>query len=165
MSPVLAFFARCPRTHPECTMVSRLHQPLCPRGFCVSVVRFAVLSALTLGCVSEITTPDAFVPMDVSGSTDVPLAMDAAGCGMSPTLPADSDPWAVDFSSVGPAVTRVVTSGGHRDVYLSGPGGIAAFAVRLHWGGSVAFFGRAGRAGSNTLEANDTGRELQLARY
>ena len=109
---------------------------------------------------------DVRIAMDAVPATDVTLVVDVPS--VCPTLPApaaDIDPWSVDLPSLGVATTRTVTAGGHRDVYLAGPGGVAELAVRLDWGASVVFFGQAGIAASNTLDANDTGRELQLALY
>ncbi|MBK6531133.1 MAG: hypothetical protein IPF99_16420 [Deltaproteobacteria bacterium] len=87
-------------------------------------------------------------------------------CPTLPAPPPDADPWAsTGLATVGVPTTRMVASGAHRDLYLSGPSGVAEIAVRLDWGGSVVFFGQQGSPASNTIDANDTGRELQVALY
>lgn len=86
-------------------------------------------------------------------------------CGVVTIPPADPDAWTMALPSIGAPTVRMVTTGSHRDVYLRGPGSVAEIAVRLDWGGTVVFFGQAGVAASNTIDANDTGRELQLAIY
>ena len=66
---------------------------------------------------------------------------------------------------------KTQASGGHTDVFLESPaiGAMAAgytrIGARLDWGGSIVFFGLGANAGSNVIDANDTGRELQLALY
>lgn len=60
---------------------------------------------------------------------------------------------------------HTTTSGGHTDVFLSSPTDYIRVGARLDWGGTVVFFGLTGNAGSNVIDANDTGRELQIALY
>jgi hypothetical protein len=57
------------------------------------------------------------------------------------------------------------TTGAHTDVFLKGPADYIRLGARLDWGGSVVFFGLSSSADSNVIDANDTGRELQLALY
>jgi hypothetical protein len=63
------------------------------------------------------------------------------------------------------------SNGQHTDVFLNSPAaqGLAAGYVkvgaRLDWGGTLVFFGLGADPGSNVLDANDTGRELQIALY
>lgn len=58
------------------------------------------------------------------------------------------------------ATSEEVRAGAFRDVYLR-HGGVSV-AVRREWGASIVFFGPPGR---NTIDANDTGREVQVALY
>lgn len=111
----------------------------------------------------DVTPPPVDVPPP---PVDVPDVPPAPVCPTLPAPPADPDPWtATGLPTVGTPTTRMVTTGGHRDLYLSGPSGVAEIAVRLDWGGSVVFFGQQGVPASNTIDANDTGRELQIALY
>lgn len=112
---------------------------------------------------------DARPLLDVVPRVDVPDVPDVPPAPVCPTLPAppaDPDPWAATgLPTVGTPTTRTVNSGGHRDLYLVGPSGVAEIGVRLDWGGSVVFFGQQGMPASNTIDANDTGREVQIALY
>jgi hypothetical protein len=63
------------------------------------------------------------------------------------------------------------SSGGHTDVFLDSPAsgataaGYTRIGARLDWGGTIVFFGLGANPGSNVIDANDTGRELQVALY
>jgi len=57
------------------------------------------------------------------------------------------------------------TVGTHKDVFLDSPTNYVRVGARLDWGGTIVFFGLAANAKSNVIDANDTGRELQLALY
>ena len=65
--------------------------------------------------------------------------------------------------------TETVVVDGFTDDYLYGPDGQFKVAMRREWGGALVFFGFAGDAGgpnaTNTIDANDTGREAQIALY
>jgi hypothetical protein len=118
--------------------------------------------------VGDIQSPtDTSTALDVRPVVDV--GFDVPPVTVCPTLPApppDGDPWSVTgLATAGAPTTRMVTTGGHRDLYLSGPSGVAEIAVRLDWGGTVVFFGQPNSPASNTIDANDTGRELQIALY
>lgn len=69
------------------------------------------------------------------------------------------------LSGAGFGRLRTASSGGHSDVFLDSPTGAFSIGARLDWGGSIVFFGMNGAPGSNTIDANDTGRELQVAIY
>jgi hypothetical protein len=62
-----------------------------------------------------------------------------------------------------------VRTGGFNDEYLYDATGAFKLGVRREWGGSVIFFGEAGSGPgtnrTNTIDANDTGREVQVAIY
>lgn len=65
--------------------------------------------------------------------------------------------------------TESVVGGGFRDEYLYDATGAVKLGIRREWGGSVIFFGLSGSGpgtnGTNTIDANDTGREVQVALY
>jgi hypothetical protein len=65
--------------------------------------------------------------------------------------------------------TESVRSGGFSDEYLYDATGAAKIGIRREWGGSVVFFGQSGSGPgtnrTNTIDANDTGREVQIALY
>jgi len=78
------------------------------------------------------------------------------------------DPWTVRVPGAGFGGIVTASSGGHSDVFLQSPApnqDYIRIGARLDWGGSVVFFGLSANAGSNTIDANDTGRELQIALY
>jgi hypothetical protein len=60
------------------------------------------------------------------------------------------------------------TNSGHPDVLLKSPApqlDYTRIGVRLDWGGTIVFWGLSANAASNTIDANDTGREVQIALY
>ncbi|MBI5488486.1 MAG: Ig-like domain-containing protein [Deltaproteobacteria bacterium] len=62
------------------------------------------------------------------------------------------------------------TVDGFQDDYLYDATDYLKIGVRRDWGGSIVFFGLAGTSGpgtnpTNTIDANDTGREVQVAFY
>lgn len=83
----------------------------------------------------------------------------------------DVDPWKVRAPSAGFGGIFTAQSGPHTDVFLRSPaeGNLPADYVRvgarLDWGGTLVFFGLGANPASNVLDANDTGRELQVALY
>ncbi|MBM4354869.1 MAG: hypothetical protein FJ109_13950, partial [Deltaproteobacteria bacterium] len=72
-----------------------------------------------------------------------------------------------DLSPPGPAET--VQEGGFTDDYLLDPTSYVKVGTRREWGSSIVFFGLAkgnpGMNSTNTIDANDTGREVQIALY
>ena len=64
---------------------------------------------------------------------------------------------------------ETTTRDGYTDTYLYDATDYIKVGVRQDWGGSIVFFGlsdgSAGLNGSNTIDANDTGREVQVALY
>lgn len=113
----------------------------------------------------EAPAPVDTTALDAPPPEDAAPTMDGALCPSVSAPPADPDPWSVALPTAGGAAPREVSAGGHRDLYLAGPGGVAELAARLDWGGAVVFFGQAGVPGSNTIDGNDTGREVQVALY
>ncbi len=70
-----------------------------------------------------------------------------------------------------PAGTHeLTTANGFQDDYLYDATNYLKIGTRREWGGSIVFFGiaegyGAGTNGTNTIDANDTGREVQVAFY
>jgi len=77
----------------------------------------------------------------------------------------DVDPWSMRPKSAGFGGITEATVGTHKDVFLDSPTKYVRVGARLDWGGTVVFFGLTANPKSNTIDANDTGRELQLALY
>jgi hypothetical protein len=83
----------------------------------------------------------------------------------------DVDPWAMRIAGAGFGGIVESQSGGHSDVFLQSPATASTpenyirVGARLDWGGSLVFFGLGANAQSNVLDANDTGREVQVALY
>jgi hypothetical protein len=61
------------------------------------------------------------------------------------------------------------TVNGHNDDYVFNQAGDRKLGVRRNWGGAIVFFGihngSAGMNTTNTIDGNDTGREVQIALY
>ncbi len=65
-----------------------------------------------------------------------------------------------------PGVVESVKNGNFTDYYLySNSAKTFKVGVRAEWGASLVFFGFANNDGSNVIDANDTGREVQIAIY
>ena len=79
--------------------------------------------------------------------------------------PPQADPWSLRHPSAGFGGITTEKSGVHTDVFLKSPKGTARIGARLNWGGTVVFFGLSNDKNSNVIDANDTGRELQIALY
>ncbi len=60
---------------------------------------------------------------------------------------------------------QVTLNNGFTDHFLYSPGDYLKIGVREEWGASIVFFGIAADTGSNVIDANDTGREVQVAFY
>jgi hypothetical protein len=134
--------------------------------------------------------PDPDVELDIADITETPdatadtiIVADAGADTLdtpdTPDTP-DVDPVVcVDTSTLPiPAPTErtymagrweTVSTGGFRDEYLVDADDYIQVGIRPEWGGSLVFFGlRNGAPGpnnSNTIDANDTGREVQVALY
>ena len=94
----------------------------------------------------------------------------SAGSGGSDACPnivaaPQVNPWAMRLPSAGFGGIETKTTGGHTDVFLKSPTNLTRIGARLNWGGTVVFFGLSSNPGSNVIDANDTGRELQVAIY
>ena len=93
--------------------------------------------------------------------------VDAGVCTLPVAAP-DVDPWLVRLPSPGFGGTMTQTNGTHQDVLLKSPApqlDYTRIGVRLDWGGTIVFWGLSANAASNTIDANDTGREVQIAIY
>lgn len=102
------------------------------------------------------------VPVD----PDPPLGPDVpAGCDYGRRPLVDDDP--LPHASGDRETVRL--GGGFTDEYLYDATGAFKVGVRREWGSSVVFFGAAGDAPgfnlTNTIDADDTGREVQVALY
>jgi len=86
------------------------------------------------------------------------------GCVAVSAVP-DVDAWNMRLPSAGFGGIVTSSSGGHTDVFLKSPTDYIRIGARLDWGGTVVFFGLTSNPQSNVIDANDTGRELQLALY
>ena len=75
------------------------------------------------------------------------------------------DPWSVRLPGAGFGKLIELQNGPHRDLMLTSPTDFTRVGVRLDWGGTIVFFGLSADPKSNVIDANDPGRELQLALY
>ena len=71
-----------------------------------------------------------------------------------------------------PFPVQFTTTDGFNDYYLFGPGTdgtVLKIGIREEWGSTIIFYGlnygNAGTNNSNTIDSNDTGREIQIAIY
>jgi hypothetical protein len=85
---------------------------------------------------------------------------------------ATTDPPPVSLAALdgeAPGTSEAVVEGAFHDEYLYDATGYTKVGVRREWGGTITFFGLAsggaGRNRTNTIDANDTGREVQVAFY
>ncbi|HEY3449006.1 MAG TPA: hypothetical protein VGK67_21775 [Myxococcales bacterium] len=114
--------------------------------------------------------PDASAPSDPDAGpdpTDASVApVDVGQCALPVAAP-DLDPWTVRAPSLGFGGTVTQSSGGHQDVFLlnPSPADYTRIGARLDWGGTIVFYGLSSSAATNVIDANDTGRELQIAIY
>jgi hypothetical protein len=118
---------------------------------------------------SGLTPPDTEEPdtedTDLPDGTDAPGTLDTAnGCPFESLEEARFEPLAGQSGR-----TETDQSSGYTDDYLYDDSEYIKIGVRQDWGGSVVFFGLAdgnsGSNASNTIDANDPGREVQFAIY
>lgn len=69
--------------------------------------------------------------------------------------------------TLSPAGTpKTIKNGSFTDDYLDNGSGYIEIGIRREWGATIIFYGlAAGKPGTNTIDANDTGREVQVAFY
>ncbi|MCB9650916.1 MAG: hypothetical protein H6730_30650 [Deltaproteobacteria bacterium] len=111
------------------------------------------------------TSPDSGIPD--AGPPDAGTEPDGGGCPVRVPAP-DVDPWSVRLPAAGFGGVITQTNGGHQDVLLKSPApqlDYTRVGVRLDWGGTIVFWGLSANPASNTIDANDTGREVQIALY
>ena len=75
------------------------------------------------------------------------------------------DAWTIRAPGIGSGGIVTQKTGSFTDVLLKSPTDYIRIGARLDWGGTVVFFGLSANPASNVIDANDTGRELQLALY
>lgn len=107
---------------------------------------------------------DALPPADAPPPPDGPTP-DHGACGPPIVPKASPDPWSVRLPSAGFGGLLTKKTGAYTDVFLKSPTDYTRIGARLDWGGTVVFFGLTADPGSNVIDANDTGRELQIALY
>lgn len=116
---------------------------------------------------------DATASPDSGGSLDASPPADAASPdAQPPQCPTFGSPPPITDESLpaaSPGRAESTSVNGFQDEYLYDSADYIKIGVRREWGGSVVFFGLAnGRPGvnaSNAIDANDTGREVQVAIY
>lgn len=112
------------------------------------------------------SSPDAFSDAPAEASTDAdPVEVGPDGSCPAVTAAPDMSSFSMRLPSAGFGGVETVSHNGHTDVFLKSPTDYTRVGVRLDWGGTVVFFGLSSNAGSNVIDANDTGRELQIALY
>lgn len=82
-----------------------------------------------------------------------------------PTMAAPDPVVDPPLPSMTPAGLAQTTTGTFTDDWLTDGTGLVKIATRRQWGATIVFFGLASGAGTNTIDANDTGREVQVAFY
>ena len=99
---------------------------------------------------------------DGAGPQDLAVAADGAG----PPPPPDDDLLLPTALPLGHTETR---AGAFTDDFLYGPEDYIKIGTRREWGGSIVYFGLVGAGpglnGANSIDGNDTGREVQVALY
>lgn len=110
--------------------------------------------------------PDQAKPKPDSLQPDKTIIKPSDQAICAPVTPAVSpDPWTIRHAGAGTAGVITQKNGAYTDVLLKGPADYIRIGARLEWGGTVVFFGLASSASTNVIDANDNGRELQLAVY
>lgn len=109
---------------------------------------------------------DFVVDIDIIADIDIDAYTDADQF----VCPSVSSPAAVEddpLATVADAgAVEAVTAGGFTDHFLySNAAKTFKVGVRDQWGASLIFFGFTNNNGSNVIDANDTGREVQIAIY
>jgi hypothetical protein len=113
--------------------------------------------------------PDTTLDADAAGAPDTTLDADAADAGgafcvdMAKPAPVAAELLATQVGSV-----ETVKAGEFTDDFLVQADGQLKVGVRREWGASIVFFGfhqGPGMNKTNAIDANDTGREVQVALY
>jgi hypothetical protein len=120
------------------------------------------------------TDTDSDIDSDTDADSDVDTDSDLDSDGDTPECAPVPDPEPVaDAPLPGespPGRSEATTVDRFNDEYLYDATDYIKIGVRREWGGSVIFFGLVGDGapgmnGTNTIDANDTGREVQVAFY
>ncbi len=122
--------------------------------------------------------PDSRAPADMAPRRDVGADAREADAACAPTevcgmCPDVAVPAAVAAAPLGaeaqPGRYETVNAGGFRDDYIYNAADTFKIGTRREWGGTVIFFGisngQPGGNPTNVIDANDTGREVQVAFY
>ncbi|MFH1811086.1 MAG: Ig-like domain-containing protein [Pseudomonadota bacterium] len=131
-------------------------------------------TAQDLGGGLDASPRDHAMGVDSAVVADASQATDASTADLGTQCQAVPDPVAVPESplpgeaSAGTSETTSVN--GFTDDYLYNATSYTKVGVRREWGGTLIFFGLVGSSGpgqnsSNVIDANDTGREVQVAFY
>lgn len=105
--------------------------------------------------------PDAPLP-DSPPPADLPPILDSCPAIVPKTI---ASPWTTRVKGIGFGGIIKQKTGKYTDVLLKSPKDYTRVGARLDWGGTVVFFGLTSNTGSNVIDANDPGRELQIALY
>jgi hypothetical protein len=93
------------------------------------------------------------------------IAVQAASAAAAPSCPRPAaSPAELLPTAPGSGRHTVGTEAGFTDHYLWGPGERTRIGMRSQWGGAIVYFGLADPS-TNTIDAHDTGRALQMALY
>lgn len=101
---------------------------------------------------------DVAPPPDAASAPDAPPVACAPVAAPSPVAEAPL-PALLPASAV-----QTVEAGGFTDDFLANATGDIKIGIRRQWGASIVFWGQ-NAANSNVIDANDTGREVQVAFY
>ena len=132
-------------------------------------MHFSILPLL-VACGSEPQNPappdtDTDTDADTDADADTDTDTDPPDCRW--TVAEQPDDRALSTNASGRQETTTVN--GYTDAYLYDATDYMKIGVREDWGGSVVFFGltdgSSGTNSSNTIDGNDTGREVQVALY
>jgi len=101
---------------------------------------------------------------------DLDCAPEPVCVGTCPVVPVPDPVPDAPLVGESPAGTfETVTAGGFTDDYVYNAAHDLKVGTRQEWGGTIIFFGMAngspGQNNTNTIDANDTGREVQVAFY
>jgi len=107
-----------------------------------------------------------------TSAPDVPRGPDTAAPDAT-VCPAVPSPAPVELSPLPgespPGTSETVTAGGFTDDYVYNSAHVLKVGTRRDWGGTIVFFGmddgHPGPNDTNAIDANDTGREVQVALY
>ena len=108
--------------------------------------------------------------VDVTDTTEAVDGTEPDTASLCPEVPAPSPVPQAPLQAMTPTgATETTTAGGFTDDWLYDGTGLTKVGTRREWGSTIVFLGLAdgspGTNGTNTIDANDTGREVQVALY